>query len=296
MEFDEYQERAIETDRIAKYEEANFTESKLVVPLLGIAGEAGELLSAYKKNLRDGQADLSFKGRIIEELGDILWYVANTASKCNLSLNHIASENIEKCKDRWGKEILDDPVEHPIFDAEFSENEQLPRQLIIEVGEENNSNKVYVKHENNIIGNRLTDNSYHDDGYRFHDIFHFSYAAILGWSPVIRSLFNRKRRSQPHIDEIEDGGRAIAIEEGISALVFSHAQSHNYFEDVSMIDFNLIKTIKQMTDGLEVSVCSGYDWETSILEGYKVWREVKQKKYGLININLKTRSINCIKS
>ncbi|MFE9952953.1 hypothetical protein ACFYRJ_36575 [Streptomyces sp. NPDC005531] len=41
-------------------------------------------------------------------------------------------------------------------------------------------------------------------------------------------LLGRKRRSRPGIDETEDGGRAIAIEEGISALVFSYGSCHHY--------------------------------------------------------------------
>ncbi|MFI0349933.1 hypothetical protein [Actinomadura sp. 9N407] len=62
---------------------------------------------------------------------------------------------------------------------------------------------------------------------RMHDVFHLSYAAVLGWSPVMRSLMRRKRKSDPAIDEAEDGGRAIAIEEGISTMVFSYASRHN---------------------------------------------------------------------
>ena len=46
------------------------------------------------------------------------------------------------------------------------------------------------------IGDELTDNAYKDDGYRFHDVFHSAYVAILGWSPVIRKLLKRKRKSK----------------------------------------------------------------------------------------------------
>ena len=46
------------------------------------------------------------------------------------------------------------------------------------------------------------------DGYRYHDIFHIANAVFLGWSPVVRALLRCKRKSQPHIDENEDGARA----------------------------------------------------------------------------------------
>ena len=47
------------------------------------------------------------------------------------------------------------------------------------------------------FGAELTDNAYDPDGYRFHDVFHFAYAAVLGWSPITRALLRRKRKSQP---------------------------------------------------------------------------------------------------
>ena len=39
------------------------------------------------------------------------------------------------------------------------------------------------------------------DDYRFHDAFHYAYAAILGWSPVTRALFRLKRKSETDVDE-----------------------------------------------------------------------------------------------
>ena len=69
-------------------------------------------------------------------------------------------------------------------------------------------------------GNDLTDNAYTPDGYGFHDILHFANAAVLGWSPVLRKLLECKRRTRPKMDEVEDGGRAAVIEEGLAAVVY----------------------------------------------------------------------------
>ena len=55
------------------------------------------------------------------------------------------------------------------------------------------------------IGDGLTDNRYEADGYRYHDIFHLTYMALLGSSPISRRLLGRKRRSRPEVDEVEDG-------------------------------------------------------------------------------------------
>ncbi|MFN8557582.1 MAG: nucleoside triphosphate pyrophosphohydrolase family protein [Dehalococcoidia bacterium] len=62
MDFNEYQRRAQETDQ---------QPGEVIVPLLGLAGEAGTLLSEYKKHLRDGSAHQLHKERVVEELGDL---------------------------------------------------------------------------------------------------------------------------------------------------------------------------------------------------------------------------------
>ena len=141
------------------------------------------------------------------------------------------------------------------------------------------------------MGNDLTDNSYDNDGYRFHDVFHLSYAAILRWSPVVRQMLGCKRRSNPKLDEVEDGGRAKAIEEGISALVFRYAQDHKFLEGITELDYKLLKMVKDLTSGLEVSQRSLNEWETAILSGYDVWREIYRSGGGTVTVDLDTRSI-----
>ena len=41
---------------------------------------------------------------------------------------------------------------------------------------------------------RLFPNAYRDDGYRFHDVMHLTFAALLGWSPVLRSLLRKMEK------------------------------------------------------------------------------------------------------
>ncbi|NJM20285.1 MAG: nucleoside triphosphate pyrophosphohydrolase family protein [Richelia sp. RM2_1_2] len=295
MDFREYQEKALISDQVPKG-----TENGIVVPLLGLVGEAGSLLTEYKKYLRDGDSHKLFKACVEEELGDLLWYVANVASKFDLDLEKIADNNLEKCRDRWGCKDLQIEAKATgyNFDREFPKHERLPRQFAVEITEVNQDNSVKMKAfiDGEQIGNDLTDNSYFTDGYRFHDIFHLSYAAILGWSPVLRSNLKcnevkRKRKSNPRVDEVEDGGRAIAIEEGISALVFAYAKDHNFLEGLPAVDYQLLKTIKNMTSHLEVSQCSLNDWQKAILMGYDVWRQVNKNRGGMIFIDLDGRSI-----
>jgi NTP pyrophosphatase (non-canonical NTP hydrolase) len=291
MDFHEYQEQALKTDRVPTK-----SGDGIIVPLLGLVGEAGSLLTEYKKHLRDGDAHKLFKEAISEELGDLLWYVANVASKFDLDLEKIAFGNIEKCRARWGwRDSVQIGVSATgyVFDRDFPENECLPRQFIVEITEVNQDNSIKMRAfiDGQQIGNDLSDNSYSSDGYRFHDVFHLSYVAVLGWSPVIRSNLKLKRKSNPRIDEVEDGGRAIAIEEGLSALVFSYAKDHNFLEGVVALDYQLLKTIKNMSSHLEVARCSLGDWEEAILTGYEVWRQVEKNRGGTVVVDINTRSI-----
>jgi NTP pyrophosphatase (non-canonical NTP hydrolase) len=74
----------------------------IVYPALGLAGEAGEVLEHIKKMIRDDGETLTGSRRqaLRKELGDVLWYLAALARDCNLTLDEIASENIEKLRSR----------------------------------------------------------------------------------------------------------------------------------------------------------------------------------------------------
>ena len=291
MDFQSYQEKALQTDRTQATSGSG--DVSLLVPLLGLAGEAGELLSEYKKHLRDGEAHQLFTDRVSEELGDLLWYISNIASKFNLRLDEIATSNLSKTRSRWHTGRTS-PL---YFDTDLPDSERLPRQLEIRLAKtadgDNQRVRIWVNGE--LAGNELTDNAYYQDGYRFHDVFHFTYAAVLGWSPVIRALLGLKRKSDRLIDEVEDGGRAIAIEEGVAAYVFSYAKRHNMLDGVSALDSELLRTIQDMTSHLEVSQCTTGDWEQAILQGFRVWRVVLERQGGVIAADLDQRRIEYVR-
>jgi hypothetical protein len=128
MDFNTYQTEAQRTDRVPTRDRSGDVLS-LVVPMLGLAGETGQLLSEYKKHLRDGEAHRLFKERVSEELGDLLWYIANVASKFDLTLDSIAATNLTKVKARWATERLE-PLR---FDTSLPERERLPRRFEVEL-------------------------------------------------------------------------------------------------------------------------------------------------------------------
>ena len=285
MDFNRYQKEALRTDRVPARDDAAW----LIVPMLGLAGETGQLLSEYKKHLRDGEAHRLFKERVSEELGDLLWYISNVASKFDLSLSDIAAANLAKTKQR----LAIGRAEPLTFDAGFPEGERLPRRFEVELIDVEGGPRQHVQIliDGKPFGSELTDNAYDPDGYRFHDVFHFSYAAVLGWSPITRAFLRRKRKSRPLLDEVEDGGRAAVIEEGVVALAFDYARRHHFLDGVAALDFQLLRTIKDMTSHLEVSQCTTGEWEQAILQGFEVWRAVLAARGGRIAIDLEARRI-----
>ena len=293
----EYQRRAQLTDRIPTEEESG-ADPKLV-PLLGLTGEIGTLLAGYKKHLRDGSAYELFPDNVEEELGDILWYVASAATKFGLSLERIAESNIAKVADRWPSH--QDNARHTRtidehFDSLRPPEEQLPREFEIEIRPVTTPSspepKIQVTWEGKVVGDPLGDNTYDDSGYRFHDVFHLANAAVLGWSPVARGkLFDCKRRSDERIDSVEDGGRAIVVEEGVAAYVFEYGRQHNYLDGVRSLDYQILRTFRTLTSGLEVQARPLWEVEEAIFQGFAAWRQIKETGGGRLRGNLADRTL-----
>jgi NTP pyrophosphatase (non-canonical NTP hydrolase) len=290
VDLDQYQQRARLTDHTAGTVDAP-ADKQVVVALLGLAGEVGTLATAYKKLLRDGAGYELYREHVKEELGDILWYLSTVGDKYGLSLSEIADSNLEKISGRWLARESTAPL-FGFLDDEDRPDEQLPRQFVILFREEGEGarRRLVLTSSGHACGDPLTDNAYFEDGYRFHDVFHLAYAAVLGWSPVTRKLLNCKRRSRSEVDEIEDGGRAGVIEEGIAAFVFDYARKHRLLENVMRVDFETLKAVKDLTAHLEVRVRSWHDWEQAILTGYDVFRQVSRKRGGLVvgDLNMRT--------
>ena len=137
-----------------------------------------------------------------------------------------------------------------------------------------------------LIGDRLTDNHDPPDFYRFHDVFHFAYAAVLGWSPVTRALFKVKRKSSSNLEENEDGARAILIEEGLTTWIFETAKAHQFFANTDQLGFDLLKAVKGFVIGYEPQLL-----QRAILKGYAVFRELKEANRGRVTADMAGRDL-----
>ena len=76
--------------------------NNFLYPVLGLAGETGEVVEKVKKIFRDdgGKVTIRKKEEIQKELGDILWYLSQVATEFGLSFNEVAKANLDKLRSR----------------------------------------------------------------------------------------------------------------------------------------------------------------------------------------------------
>ena len=94
MKVNEYQQLAIIT-----LNPALDKKDVLINSVMGLCGEAGEAIDIVKKWLAQGH-ELD-KEKLKKELGDIAWYLAETATALDLSLEDVLQGNIDKLKKRY---------------------------------------------------------------------------------------------------------------------------------------------------------------------------------------------------
>ena len=353
----------------------------LAFPLLGLFGETGSLLSEVKKKQRDRASYVGYAGAVVEEFGDVLWYLVAVTSRAGIALDDVFAEvapaarnaegqislaalqpdimpragaptaafertllklagevgllvidleglamaetvtlsnsrlariagtliqaadeagvtleaaavkNLAKIDDRWPQErIYPEPL-----DAGAEPEERLPRKLTIEIFEREVRGRTYVFQRCNgiNIGDRLTDNAMTADDYRFHDVFHYAYVAVMGWSPVIRALFRLKRKSAPKVDEAQDGARATLIEEGITTWIFGQALELDLFAGMKQGDlpFDLLKHVRSFVAGYEAERCPLWLWEDAILQGYVAFRFLREHRRGRLLLDLQEHTM-----
>ncbi len=256
--------------------------------LRNLASSSGALTAASQEEFKEWATE-----KVAAVLGDLMAQLALVARCFQLGLATTARANLVKIRDRW-------PGESPQFcrlfdDTNCEEHERLPRQFEIEfIPRRIGKRSVVVQQLHGVnIGDPLTDNSHVPDGYSYHDVFHLSYVAHLGWSPVIRALLKLKRKSRDHIDENEDGARAIIIEEGIATWIFNHAHERKDFEgvEVGKLEFGLLKQVRSMVKGYEVRECPWWQWERAILRGFEVFRELRKHERGIVAVDMVKRTL-----
>lgn len=92
MTFDEYETHAAKT---AIYPDRG---ENLIYPVLGLASEAGEVAGKLKKVIRDDNYEMTpeARERLVDELGDVLWYVAACCFELDVTMAETAARNVTK--------------------------------------------------------------------------------------------------------------------------------------------------------------------------------------------------------
>jgi NTP pyrophosphatase (non-canonical NTP hydrolase) len=254
--------------------------------LIELGGKVGRLLDDVALDRIERNRD-ALTGHLVE----ILRALVSAADEAGVALEDVAEGNLRKTRSRWP--LPGERIPPPLFDDEDDPEEQLPRRIEMNIVERGLDGKRYVRMQWNgvNIGDRLTDNKTEPDDYRFHDVFHLACAAILGWSPVIRALLKVKRKSRPTVDENQDGARAQLVEESVSTWIFSHALELDYFRSIDSLDYPLLKAIEAQVKGYEVEKSPLWLWEKAILDGYRVFRCLREQRKGIVTADLTNRSI-----
>jgi NTP pyrophosphatase (non-canonical NTP hydrolase) len=80
----------------------------LLYVTLGLNGEAGEVAENVKKMLRDDGGNLTDERHeaLVNELGDVLWYVSELSTVLGVNLAEVATKNITKLRDRRERNVI----------------------------------------------------------------------------------------------------------------------------------------------------------------------------------------------
>jgi NTP pyrophosphatase (non-canonical NTP hydrolase) len=96
MDFNEYQKLAQQT--------AIYTDP--MYPVTSLMIEAAEAADLFVKPLLRGDDVEIDKVKVVSELGDVLWNLANMAADQGLKLEDIAIFNVEKLKSRQARGVI----------------------------------------------------------------------------------------------------------------------------------------------------------------------------------------------
>lgn len=105
MKVSEYQQEAMTTLNQA------ITQKELLVnAVMGLCGESGECVDLVKKHLFQGH-ELD-KQKLVKELGDVAWYLAEAATALDIPLEAILQGNLDKLRRRYPEGFAAERSQH----------------------------------------------------------------------------------------------------------------------------------------------------------------------------------------
>ena len=94
MTINEYQKLAMTTLNPALSQ-----KDVLINGVMGLCGESGEVIDLVKKHLHQGHP--LDREKLIKELGDVCWYIAEIATALDVPLENVLAQNIDKLRARY---------------------------------------------------------------------------------------------------------------------------------------------------------------------------------------------------
>ncbi|MEG8049364.1 hypothetical protein QP178_05550 [Sphingomonas aurantiaca] len=313
MEFDEYQTLAAKTVKM----DLDQPEGRMEL-VFGLMSEVGSLAQAFKLYLRDSVGLEAQRSRLVEDIGDVQWYLAMIARSLDIGLEDVVQSNLGRITDRYSLTSADALIDVADFDAGYPPTEVFPRRMVFRIEASDGPANDPSAHASffveaaapyvfdppvetdgkplgfrlgQSIGDPVNDNSATDDGYRFHDAVHVAFMAVLGWSPVMRHLLRVKRKSDPLIDRTQDGARARDLEEALSAVLKVFSTGRNHYAKDSDVDGEVRDLIRRVVADLEVSKAPIWLWASAIAQGYSAMNALRAKGSGWLIADLDRRSV-----
>jgi NTP pyrophosphatase (non-canonical NTP hydrolase) len=104
----------------------------LGMPIFGLFGEIGSLLAALKKKRREGEAFATYDEIIIEELGDVLWYLYTVASHAGIAMTEVAGHVPHGGLHSWDESKPDANLTLVMLQAHASKSQELEVNAVAE--------------------------------------------------------------------------------------------------------------------------------------------------------------------
>ncbi len=73
--------------------------------------------------------------------------------------------------------------------------------------------------------------------------------------------------------------------------MFSHAKEYNWLEGNASVSSEMLRSVRRMANGLEVSQCTIGEWEDAIIQGFAAWRFIHKHHGGVLSLDLDRRTI-----
>jgi len=289
-------------------------------PILAAGCELAAAASVVAGTVARGQTGLlgerGYRERLREGLGDLLVRAALLAGAAKLNLGDVAAGSLAVLADMEKPDALTAGQTLAVFDAGYPEAERLPRYLVVEFAQHTSEAGGYTvaatlqsmwppltdergslaagtrgPRPGDHLGDPLTDNAREPDGYRFHDAIHLGFLTVLGWSPTMRALLRRKRKSDRVVDECEDGARAVFAEEGLAAILARLAEPRDGFRRYRSVTQDVVELARAATTGLEVNAVPGWLWREAIWQGFCALDQLITHGGGLLIADLDGRQL-----